>query len=436
MVVHSITNVVESDTVENEPINSLNTSPVCMLIQQQFKAQYNRGKNIDLSSSIRDAFTNKGGTTTVNLNSSVVSVSGDKKLDVTNPFQAGGVRWVKWTTVSDFSNRWEAGGYKTSIIATANILPEPGHVLTLTIGGWGWRGYVYRVYSVPKAQWGLFLENAKSENPNSTFDFEASFATKVFPNIKLNRFANILSYRDQLFYIAENEDEGSRVTTYQLRKKGGSRLVCEIKRANKIRRDGRWTYKGQLLSSYCFSRFWMSGDNYEHYEEEFGKKQNLDDFRSYPGRYIGGPVPIKLKKSPDWDNPPEVSLSRKLSDCVNSEGFEKKKGVEIIVENGLIVSKFPEATKFADIKHPIKYRLLKKIPLKHCQRFAPHFSKSCLELGLVEITEESGGSIGVFHDIGIYGIVKDLDTRTTYVIPLVNLGSLGDSMDYVARLEK
>ena len=157
---------------------------------------------------------------------------------------------------------------------------------------------------------------------------------------------------------------------------------------------------------------------------------------SYPGRYIGGPVPIELTKFPDWKNSPEVSLSNKLSDCANSEGFQQKKGVEIIVENGLVVSKFPEAKKFADIRFPIKYRLLKKIPLKHCKRFAPHLFKSCLDLGLVEITEESGGTIGVFHDIGIYGIIKDLDTKKTYVIPLVNLGNLSDSMDYVARLEK
>jgi hypothetical protein len=453
-VVHSIYDVVEPNSVtfphrsddnrsileefspDNKPINSLNTSPACKLIQRQFEAQYNRGKNIDLSSNIRDAFTDEKGTTTIRLNNSAISVHGGKKLDVTNPFQAVGVRWAEWITVSGFGNRWDAGGYKTSIVATANIQPEPGHVLALTIGGWGWRGYVYRVYSVPKAQWGLFLENAKKANPNSTFGFKAKFATKVYPNMKLNRFANIFSYRDQLFYIEENEDEETRVTTYQLRKKDVSRLACEIKRGNKIRIDGRWTYKGQLLTSYCFSKIWMSGDNYEHYEEKFGKDQNLDDFRSYPGRYIGGSVPIRLIKSPDWIDASEVSLSRKLSDCVNSEGFQQKKGVEIVVENGLVVSKFPEAAKFADIRHPIEYRLLKKIPLKNCQRFTPYLFKSCVDLGLVEIREESGGTIGVLRDIGIYGIVKDPNTKKHYVIPLVNLGNLSDSMDYVARLKK
>jgi hypothetical protein len=436
-VVHSNYDVVQAVAVKNEPIKSLNSSPVCELIQRQFKAQYNDGKNIDLSSSIRDAFTDERGTTTVNLNNSVVLVRGGKRVDVTNPFQTDGVRWAKWTISRGFNNRWESGGYKTSIIATAdNILPKPGHILALTIGGWGWRGYVYRVYSVPKAQWGSFLKSAKTASPNSTFGFKPTFATKVYPGLKLNKFANIFTYDDKLFYIEENEDENTRVTTYQLNEKDGSKLVCKIERVNKILPDGRWIFKEKLLTSYCFSRVWISLDNYQFYEEEFGRDQNFDEFMSRPGKYIGGAVPVELTRLPDWGNPLEVSLPKRLSNCVDSDRLHKKNDVKIIVEDGLVVSKFPKDKKFGYINYPIKYRLLKRITLKHCQRFAPHLFKDCVDLGLVEITEESGGSIGIIHHIGIYGIFKNTKTRKAYVIPLINLDNLSNSMDYIARLEK
>jgi len=190
---------------------------------------------------------------------------------------------------------------------------------------------------------------------------------------------------------------------------------------------GVWTYKDKELTAACFTVPWLSGDNYEHYYEKyFGDKTDIhnyyhsapyvetknipyDDFLTFIGKYIGKQVPIEPIPSPweDIDGEKYLYLAVNLKKCV------------------------PASTT-----NDLTYEVVRNIPQRFCKTLAPNYPKSCHQLRLVEVTGPCGGSMGCDVNYAIYGIVDDPKTKEAYVVPLVNLKTLNDALNFVDELEK
>ena len=69
-----------------------------------------------------------------------------------------------------------------------------------------------------------------------------------------------------------------------------------------------------------------------------------------------------------------------------------------------------------------------------CRLLAPYLAKHCLDLGLVRVSSDPGGSMGSVHHEVIYGIITDPPTKEVLVIPLVNFDSLNDALNYINKL--
>lgn len=209
--------------------------------------------------------------------------------------------------------------------------------------------------------------------------------------------------------------------------------------------DGSWKYKENLLTSECFTTEWLSSDNYEFYYDHFVNKKitDWDGFKKYIGRYIGDLVPVAPIPSP-WPTvlAKELSLTAKLSGCLKNENLAKIK----MKDEGREIKSIKNKNGWVETTHcskddpkrclVYKYRLLKRIALKHCGFLAPNLSDSCIDLGLVQISEETGGSMGNDNHVGIYGIVREPTSAETYVIPLVNFDHLNEALNYVDQLNQ
>lgn len=182
-----------------------------------------------------------------------------------------------------------------------------------------------------------------------------------------------------------------------------------------------WKYNGQLLTRACFTTIWFSDDNYEEYEERFGPGS---DFYGFPGRYVGGTIPLDPIMA-SWGV--RLSFAVKLSDCI----FTEESG-DIAVTGGLVTEEVCD-----EFNHCLdqRYTALRRVSQEHCSTLAPFFSNRCIDIRLVKIADQTGGSMGDDVQIGIFGIVEDPVSTELYVTPLVNFGRLNSALNFVDNLE-
>lgn len=209
---------------------------------------------------------------------------------------------------------------------------------------------------------------------------------------------------------------------------------AKIQEGAKATRNGRWEYKGNPLTIDCFTTQWVSGDNYQYHHDKFGKSNGVDygDFIANPGRYIGGPLPIDPNIVSPWPKSTtadELRLTKRLTQCLK---YGATTNLEF--DGGWVSESRCHLTDGYCRKH--SYRVLKRISLDHCWQLVRYFPQNCVELALVETSVESGGSIGNYNDVGIYGVVVDPATQKLYVMPLVNLGSVNKALNYTDQLDQ
>ena len=188
-----------------------------------------------------------------------------------------------------------------------------------------------------------------------------------------------------------------------------------------------WSYDGALLTRACFTNPWISLDNYEEYREQFGIGT---DFAVAPGRYIGGSVPL-APIVPSWGG--KLSLAIKLSECMSAQ---QSGDVEFV--DGWVHMKAcnDECLSCIDLSsYCPRYRVLKRVSRNHCRSLAPNFSNKCIDLRLVETVDPTGGTLGDDVNFSIFGIIEDLASRETYVMPLINFDNLNTALNYVDALE-
>lgn len=196
---------------------------------------------------------------------------------------------------------------------------------------------------------------------------------------------------------------------------------------------GGWSYKGKLLTSDCFSTIWLSGDNYQYYDEKYGGDKEVDfrDFISKPGKYIGGPIPIVpiVPRGDEFTSAKEWLLAPKLSSCQ-----QYSPGVGNITKSGGWISKQYCPPFSPDQCLNYSYGLIRRISLDHCRLLAPNFPENCIDLGLVQVSKETGGSMGNDVQEGIYGIVENPVSGENYMVPLVNFNSLNEALNFIDQL--
>ena len=194
--------------------------------------------------------------------------------------------------------------------------------------------------------------------------------------------------------------------------------------------DVSWKYKDTILPHNCFTLMWFSSDNYEEFYKSLEKKDaDFLTFYANIGRYIGGQIPLGPIVA-SWEE--EISLTPKLSQCVRHDKLSK---VEI-TDSWVVTRNYTANDCSSERCLDAGYRVLKRISLDHCRLLVPYFAETCLDMRLVQIFQETGGSMGNKGDVGIYGIIKDPASKELHIAPLANFDSVNDALNYVDQIDQ
>ena len=180
----------------------------------------------------------------------------------------------------------------------------------------------------------------------------------------------------------------------------------------------KWVYNKLTISPRCFSVLWVSGDNYEEYEEQY-KIENKTDFRNNVGKYFINLIPIE-EINTSWGE--KISLAKNIVECnKNSKNLLIKNDyVELINENEWG-------------KTFLYYKTLKKVSKNNCSNLAPYLKGTCNSSYLVKVSENSGGTY-TSSDYYIYGLFT-LNDSSEYLIPLKKFKSDTEGRDYIDNFE-
>ena len=180
----------------------------------------------------------------------------------------------------------------------------------------------------------------------------------------------------------------------------------------------KWVHNKSTISPRCFSVLWVSGDNYEEYEEQY-KIENKTDFRNNVGKYFINLIPIE-EINTSWGE--KISLAKNIVECnKNSKNLLIKNDyVELITENELG-------------KTFLYYKTLKKVSKNNCSNLAPYLKGTCNSSYLVNVRENSGGTY-TSSDYYIYGLFT-LNDSAEYLIPLKKFKSDTEGRNYIDNFE-
>jgi len=180
----------------------------------------------------------------------------------------------------------------------------------------------------------------------------------------------------------------------------------------------KWVHNKLIISPRCFSVLWVSGDNYEEYEEQY-KIENKTDFRNNVGKYFINLIPIEEINS-SWGE--KISLAKNIVECnKNSKNLLiKNDHVELITENEWG-------------KTFLYYKTLKKVSKNNCSNLAPYLKGTCNSSYLVNVSENSGGTY-TSSDYYIYGLFT-LNDSSEYLIPLKKFKSDTEGRNYIDSFE-
>ena len=196
-----------------------------------------------------------------------------------------------------------------------------------------------------------------------------------------------------------------------------------------------WVHGNDLLRPNCFTKKWASGDNYEFYHEHYGGNSAYPDFVRNIGRYMGAKIPLEAVTA-DWGD--KLSLAVELTKCStphSSLGKPIKQGnsnFTITIEiNDKAVRETCSSDTYECSLESDSYTALRNIPLEACGLLSPHFKDDCVGVRLVRIEP---ACTGCNSNANIYGIIKDRASKRIYVVPLANLGSYKNALNYVDKL--
>jgi hypothetical protein len=177
--------------------------------------------------------------------------------------------------------------------------------------------------------------------------------------------------------------------------------------------DHIWIVNNENISPLCMEFIWMSGDNYEEYEEKYPQAKN---FTSYPGQYWGNIIPLDPLNA-SWGE--SLSIPKPLKKC------NKTKPNDLISIENNVFSHSEPIDSITQIT--TKYTLLAEWGSNGCSKVIPQFADQCQSLVFVNIEDTSSRiSQGGFNSYA-HIIVKD----KAYIVPVTNGMPLEDLLKLI-----
>ncbi|TNE34733.1 MAG: hypothetical protein EP348_10370 [Alphaproteobacteria bacterium] len=187
-----------------------------------------------------------------------------------------------------------------------------------------------------------------------------------------------------------------------------------------------WREDGELLPFECFYYDNFATDRSREYAKQH-EIRDFDDFLANPGKYLGMPIPLNDKVSPDWcqDNyckdhrlDETIALSHRLSEC-------RTTSVELTVLDRLIWRETGGVS--------YQYEVIGRVRPVQCARLAPHLDATCNAAYLLAIGDYSGGTIGWLMQYTIYGLFTTKDD-TRYIAPLKSFNNRNEALNFTEDL--
>ncbi len=199
-----------------------------------------------------------------------------------------------------------------------------------------------------------------------------------------------------------------------------------------------WQTTRGLIPPQCFVRLWISGDNFDEFENKY-LIDDREDFKANPGLYLGKIIPLNAQVSPSWNDGPGQSqyqrlvLAAPLQQCfsgtlVNGE-LGQKANLDLEVNGQSVMAEHCDSQGLCS---KYEYRLLASIPPKQCRQYAPSLKAECRDSFLVEVGRDSGGSAGWIYQYIIYGLFSN-HNKADYLVPLRIFWNRNQALDHVKQ---
>lgn len=175
-----------------------------------------------------------------------------------------------------------------------------------------------------------------------------------------------------------------------------------------------WVVDGKMLTPDRFSRPGMSQDYYENIARQFSITPK-EDFLRNTGKYLSRIPLTEVSSHRDEFTLPLINPATPTPTFTHIETIEKtvrfKQKKDAYTQRG-------------------EYTLLAVIPKDICQSLAPSFEGKCLQSYLIEIGEDTGGTMGMLTNDSIYGMFRMPD-NTKIIAPLLHFKGANDAKNYL-----
>lgn len=223
----------------------------------------------------------------------------------------------------------------------------------------------------------------------------------------------------------------------------GTAYADQVSTAPKTPKDVGWNFDGHLIHPLCFTRLWLSYDNFEFFEDvyqipkddcwnsEYKTVRKADspndciyDFskklRTDTGLFFGKEIKDYTPKKTSWCDDVTatscfISPVKSLRLC-NPEKFELTlwpQWVDSWERTVVAKTSLCDGCGFGEDV----YEIIRPVELNTCSSLAPNIGADCIESYLVSRGNWGGGSRGLRYVLGIYGIF-DLPEVGLSVVPL------------------
>jgi hypothetical protein len=180
-------------------------------------------------------------------------------------------------------------------------------------------------------------------------------------------------------------------------------------------KDHVWIVKDESISPLCMANMWMSGDNYEGYEEQYPQAEN---FRNYQGQYWGSMIPIEAINS-SW------SKTRSLPKSLEACNKIKSKDITSIEGNVFSHSVPVDTSEQYDFR---EYTLIAEWGPEECSMLVPHFAGQCQSLVYVKLDATYR-----FRDIQWNSYAHVTVKGKAYILPVTLIMPLGDLLKLIGN---
>ena len=195
-----------------------------------------------------------------------------------------------------------------------------------------------------------------------------------------------------------------------------------------------WSHDGQILHPSCFTKPYISNDNFEEFVEKFAIEDQTDFFNN-PSNYYGNKIQDYDDFTPSWcsetfcPSPGKISLGVYLENCPPITPIENKE-----IDIWTFRSSKTNLTGLYQIMEDSDgfntewyYSVLGDISQRYCEELTIDLD-GCIEAKLIEVADYSGGSFGWLFSYGIFGLFE-LPNQKKIMLPLKYFATKNDALN-------